>query len=103
MPPDVGISPIFNVAYLYRYEDDGTDEGPAGEEQIEWAKKLPLAQPLQPEKILDKKVFKRTRGQEYFHYLIKWKDQLDEDATWVTEAMLQKLGSSMKELMGRSP
>ena len=88
MPPDVGISPIFNVADLYKCEDDGAEEGPAEKEQIEWAKQLPPAQPLQPEKILDKRVFKKTRGQEYFQYLIKWKDKPEEDATWMTEEML---------------
>lgn len=102
-PPDVGISPIFNVVDLYRYEDDGTDEGLADREQIEWVKQLPTTQPLQPEKMSDKKVYKITRGQEYFQYLIKWKDQQDEGATWMTEVMLQKIGSSMKELMDRSP
>ena len=56
--------------------------------EIEWVKQLPTAQPLQPEKILDKKVFKRTKGQEYLQYLIKWKDQPDEDATWMIEFML---------------
>ena len=66
-------------------------------------KRLPPSQPLQPEKILDKRVFKKTRGQEYFQYLIKWKDQLEEDATWMTEGMLQRIGRSVEELMDRSP
>ena len=63
-PPDVGIYPIFNVAYFYKYEDDGAEEGSADKEQIEWKEQLPPAQPLQPEKILDKRPFRRTRGQE---------------------------------------
>ena len=88
---------------MYKYEDDGAEEGPADKEQIEWVKQLPLAQPLQPEKILDRRVFKKTRGQEYFQYLIKWKDQPEEDATWMTEGMLQKIGKSVEELMDRSP
>ena len=88
---------------MCRYEDGGTDERPEDKEQIDWVKQLPTAQPLQPEMILDKKVFKRTRGREYFQYLIKWKDQPIEDATWMTEAMLQKLGSFVKDLMDRSP
>ena len=88
LPYDIGISPIFNVAYLYRYEDGGTDDRPEDREQIDWVKQLLIAQPLQPEMILDKKVFKKTRGQEYFQYLIKWKDQPIEDATWMTEIML---------------
>ena len=57
---------------------------------------------MQPEKILDKRVFRKTRGQEYFQYLIKWKDKPEEDATWMTEGMLQKIGRSMEELMDRS-
>ena len=45
----------------------------------------------------------KTRGQEYFQYLIKWKDQPKEVATWMTEGMLQKIGKSVEELMERSP
>ena len=88
---------------MYKYEDDGAEEGSADKEQIEWKEWLPPSQPLQPEKILDKRVFKRTRGQEYFHYLIKWKYKPEEDATWMTEGMLQKIGRSVEKLMDRSP
>ena len=88
LPYDIGIYPIFNVADLYRYEDSGIDDRPKDRENIDWVKQLPIAKTLQPERILDKKVFNKTRGQEYFQYLIKWKDQPIEDATWMTETML---------------
>ena len=103
MPLDVGISPIFNVADLYKYEDDGEEERSTDNEQIEWEKQLPPTQPLKPEKILEKRVFRKTRGKECFQYLIKWKDQPEEDATWMTKGMLRKIGRSLEELMDRSP
>ena len=103
LPPDVGISPIFNVVYLYKYEDDGAEGRSADKGQVEWKEQLPPAQPLQPKKILEKRVSKKTRGREYFQYLIKWNDKTEEDATWMTKEMLQKIGRSVEELMDRSP
>ena len=70
LPPNVGISPIFNVSNLYKYEGETADDTERYQETQEsnWVKQLPTAKELQPERILEKKVFKKTRGQEYFQY-----------------------------------
>jgi hypothetical protein len=47
-------------------------------------KKLPRAVQKEIETVLDMKVLKKTRGKEYFQYLVKWKGQPAEDATWMT-------------------
>jgi hypothetical protein len=54
------------------------------------------------ERILDTRVLKKTRGQEYYEYLVKWKDHPVEYATWVTVALIQKSGSTEEELMNMS-
>ena len=61
-----------------------------------------MAKPLEVEKILDKKVARRTRGNDYFEYLIKWKDKPVEDSTWLIVAELQKKGHLVEDLMRRS-
>ena len=105
LPPHIGISPILNIFYLYRYEDKDTNDATKDKEEKEfdWMNKLPTPKPLQPKRILDKRLYKKTKGQEYFQYLVKWKDHLIVDATWMTYAMLQKMGSSVEELMDKSP
>jgi hypothetical protein len=64
---------------------------------------MPIAEKPQMEHILDKRVSKRTRRKEYFKYLVKWKNHPVEDASWETEAEIQKHGQTVQELMDRSP
>jgi hypothetical protein len=53
---------------------------------------MPVAEKPQMERILDKRVSKRTRRKEDFEYLVKWKGHLVEDTNWETEAEIQKHG-----------
>jgi hypothetical protein len=69
---DVGISPIFKIADLYPYKEDGAerfeDQG-----RIQWEKQMHVAEKLQMEKIIDQRVGKKNRRKMYFEYLVKWK------------------------------
>ena len=38
LPPDIGISPIFNVVDLYMYEDRDTADTIENKEEIDWLK-----------------------------------------------------------------
>jgi hypothetical protein len=99
---DIGISPKFNVSYLYPYR---VEEAETRTEQsvIQWTKQMPVAEKPQMECILDKRVGKKTRRKEYYEYLVKWKNHLVEYASWETEAVIQKHGQTMWKLMERSP
>ena len=48
LPPDIGISSIFNVAHLYRYEDRDTNDATEDREdqEVDWVKKLPTKKPF---------------------------------------------------------
>jgi hypothetical protein len=70
---------------------------------IQWQKQLPVAQKPEMECILDKRVGRKTRRKQYFEYLVKWKNHPVEDASWETEAVIQKHGQTVQELMDRSP
>ena len=93
IPPGIGISLIFNVAYLYSYTADdsiqisGIFDHNEGKEQ-QWVKQMPLATNLEAEHILDTRVTKKTGKKEYLEYLEKWKDRPMEDSTWMDEATL---------------
>lgn len=33
---------------------------------------------------------KKTRGKDYYEHLVKWKNQLVEDTTWLTSTIIQE-------------
>jgi hypothetical protein len=60
LPDGIRISPIFNVSDLYPYKAE--EVGVENEHLvIQWTKKMPVADKPQMERILDKRVSKRTR------------------------------------------
>ena len=59
---------------------------------VNWDEKMPKTEKKEVEAILEKRVLKETRGQTYYQYLVKWKIQPVEDASWMTAAKLQKFG-----------
>jgi hypothetical protein len=63
---------------------------------------MPVAENRQMERIIDKRVRKRTRRKKYFEYFVKWKEHPVEDASWEDEEEIHKHGQTVQELMNRS-
>jgi hypothetical protein len=80
----VGISPysMSQNCTLTRKDDV---EGSEDQGKIQWEKKMPVAEKLQMEKIVDQRIGKKTRRKTYFDYLVKWKGHPIEDANWENE------------------
>ena len=100
------ISPIFNVSYLYTYHADESNPTITQEkshQEVPWEAQLPKVTSTILERILDKRMSKKTRGKEYYEYLIKWKNHPIEDSTWMISIMLEKSGVIVEDLMDMSP
>jgi hypothetical protein len=89
LPDGIEISLIFNISDLYPYNPE--EVGAKNEQpEVQWRKKMPVAENPQMERILDKIIGKKMRRKKYFEYLVKWKDHPVEDASWENEAEIQK-------------
>jgi hypothetical protein len=64
---------------------------------------MPVAENPQMEKILDQRIGKKTRRKTYFEYLVKWKGNPIEDASWENKVAIQKKGKLVEELTDRIP
>jgi hypothetical protein len=102
LPNGIGISPIFNISDFYPYK---VEEAKTGDEQpvIQWKKQMPVADKPQMERIMDKRVSKKTRRKQYFEYLVKWKDHPVEDVSWEKKVEIPRHGHTVHKLMDRSP
>lgn len=61
LPPDLGISPIFNICDLIAFKgslEDATPGPSLVEDGVDWVKDLPPSKPLELDSILDTKVIK---------------------------------------------
>jgi hypothetical protein len=58
---EIEISPTFNVSDLYPYKAEETGTGSDEQPEIQWQKQMSIAERPQMERILDKRVNKRTR------------------------------------------
>jgi hypothetical protein len=79
LPDEVGISPIFYVTDLYPYKDEELG-GEGEQEEIPWMKQMLVGEKPQMERIINKRISRKTRRKEYFEYLVKWKGHPVEDA-----------------------
>jgi hypothetical protein len=65
MHDGVGISPIFNVSYLYPYRKDGI-EGSKDQKKIQWEKQMSISYTPQMEQIMDQRIGKKNQKENLF-------------------------------------
>ena len=77
---DMNISPIFNIANLYKYHEL--------EDEVVVSDDQPKKKIEEVEQILEQRVGKSRRGKDYYKYLVKCKNRPVEDAIWISQSEL---------------
>jgi hypothetical protein len=54
-----------------------------------------VAENPQMEKIIDQRIGKKTWRKTYFEYFLKWRGHPIDDASWESEATIQKHGQTV--------
>ena len=87
---------------MYPYK--GTEEESIEEEDqtLNWKKQMPKTTRKGVEAIMEKRAAKKTRGQNYYQYLVKWKGYPVEYSSWMTTTELQKFSTDPETLMHQS-
>ena len=103
LPSNLQISPIFNVSDLYPFRDAGIQ--PDGvtidrdDPSIDWQGQIPQKEQPHIEAILEKIILRKIRNKTFFQYLVKWRNQPIEDASWMIEQEISKYNVLLEELM----
>ena len=77
---DMDISPIFNVADLYKYHES--------DDEVDVSDDYPKKKIEEVEQILEQRVGKNTRGKDYYANMVKWKNKPSEYALWISQSKL---------------
>ena len=59
---------------------------------------MPIIKSMEIDKILDKRIAKKTRNKEYFEYLVKGQGRPVKDSTWITKQELQLQGFDLADI-----
>jgi hypothetical protein len=62
---------------------------------------MPVVEKSKMERIIEKRISKKTRRKQYFEYLVKYKEHPVEDASWEDEAKIHRHGQTVQEIMNR--
>ena len=88
LPPELNISPVFNISDLIEYYEGGDEDEFA---EAQWSIPAATLATKEIEEILDSRVGKSTRNKTYEEYLVKWKGRQVEDSSWLTREEVNHL------------
>jgi hypothetical protein len=107
LPPEMGISPIFNIEDLAAYKEPDASENTSAENSdpfsiSDFSSLTPLLPRPRPkekdivEDILDDQIVSTRQG-GYHKFLVKWKNRPASDSTWITKEDLQRIDPDILE------